>query len=157
MSDANAEKARLVGLLDDARAHTRAVLDGVDGERDVYSDTGWRVKDVIGHILVWEEEAVKAALARQKGESYVIPDFSGFDEYNRRDYEQRRDQPFERLCAALESVRDELKDAINALSVEQMEGQMVFPWWLSGTVSQLIEIMALHEREHADQIARAVT
>jgi hypothetical protein len=151
-----AEKDRLIRLLDATRHHTRIVLQRADPERVVHPDTGWRVKDVVGHILVWEEEALRAVSARQSGETYTIPDFQNFDDYNQADFEQRRKVPFDQLLADLESVREQLKRAILDLPPDRLEGRMDFPWPGSGTFSTMIEIMAFHEDEHCAQIEQAM-
>ena len=43
----------------------------------------WSVKDVLGHITVWEEETIKAGDAGRKG--LDLPSYGDTDEWNERD------------------------------------------------------------------------
>jgi uncharacterized protein (TIGR03083 family) len=157
MPEIDREKARLIGLLDEARAYTLAVLDGLDPARRVHPATGWRVKDVVAHILVWEEEALLALQALSDGRSfYTIPNFVSFDDYNRRDYERRKDVPLDQLLADLHAVREDAKAILQALPPERFTGTMPFPWPWAGSLSEMMAIMAAHERGHSTEIARAV-
>jgi hypothetical protein len=51
----------------------------------------WSVKDVLGHITVWEEETIKAAEAGRKG--LDLPSYGDTDEWNERDVIKRRARP----------------------------------------------------------------
>jgi hypothetical protein len=53
------------------------------------------------------------------------------------------------------TVRDELKNAVNDCPLELFGKTMMHPWQLSGTLSSLIESMAVHEREHTQAIQAA--
>jgi hypothetical protein len=154
--EADVEKVRLIRLLDSARLRTLTILEGIDGDRVVHQDTGWRVKDVVGHIVFWEEEALAALVALKEGTAYTIADFVSFDAYNQQDFRRRRNQPFLQIQDDLHAVRYRLKAALVALPPERFEGYMLFPWPQWGTLSHMIAIMAAHEYEHASEIVSAV-
>ncbi|MBN2306275.1 MAG: DinB family protein [Anaerolineae bacterium] len=160
MTDHGDHENQITGIidrLDHARAETRRVLDGIDPDLIVHPVTGWRVKDVIGHILVWEEEALRSLRAlHQDDQPYAIPDFGSFDTYNQRDYDRRREEPFEQLVAALEQVREDIKVALRAVPARWFEVELRFPWPDMGTLEHMMLIMAYHERGHIIEIARAV-
>ena len=150
--EADVEKARLIRLLDSVRLRTLTILEGIDGDRVVYPDTGWRVKDVVRHIVFWEEEALASLVALQEGTTYIISDFISFDAYNQQDFQRWRDRPFLQIQDDLRTVRDRLKATLIALPPERFKGHIRFPWPQSGTLSDMIAIMAAHEREHASEI-----
>jgi hypothetical protein len=154
--EADAEKARLVRLLDNTRLRTLTILEGIDGDRVVHPDTGWRVKDVVRHIVFWEEEALAALIALREGATYTIPDFVSFDAYNQQDFQRRRDQSFLQIQDDLRTVRNRLKTALIALPPERFDGTMLFPWPQGGTLSAMMAIMAGHECEHVNEIVSAV-
>jgi hypothetical protein len=156
MDQAEAEKSLLVRRLDAARRDTLAILEGADEALIVHADTGWRVKDVVAHILVWEEEALASLLALKEGRRYTIAEFGSFEAYNQRDFERRYDTPFARLKTELHDTRERMKAALLVLPPERFEGLMLFPWPSSGTLGLMMEIMAAHEREHAEAIRQAV-
>jgi hypothetical protein len=155
MADVESEKARLVGELDSARRRTLDILKDADGDHIVHPATGWRVKDVVAHILIWEEEALAALRARQKGETYTIAGFDSFESYNDRAFKRRRDAPFEQIKTELHDVREEMKTILLALPPERFAGSMVYPWPWTGSLSDMMAIMAAHERGHADEIRQA--
>lgn len=154
--EAIVEKRCLIQLLDDARQDTLAILKQVDPEQVVHLRSQWRVKDVVGHIALWEEEALTALLALRDGRIYTIADFVSFDAYNEVDYRRRRDQPFTSILDDLRTVRARLKATLWAVPPERFSGIMRYPWPWEGTLGELIETMAAHEREHAREIAAAV-
>ena len=154
--EADAEKARLIRLLDDARLRTLTILESVNGDHVVHRDTGWRAKDIVGHIVFWEEEALASLVALKEGTTYTIPDFVSFDAYNQQDYQRRRDRPFLQIQDELRTVRNRLKAALVALPPERFEGYMLFPWPQGGTLSDMIATMVAHEYEHVSEIVRAV-
>jgi hypothetical protein len=156
MADVESEKARLIDELDSARRRTLSILKDADGNHVVHAATGWRVKDVVAHILIWEEEALAALRARQKGETYTITGFDGFERYNARAFERWRDTPFEQIKTGLHDVREAMKMVLRALPPERFAGLMVYPWPWAGSLSDMMAIMAAHERSHADEIRQAI-
>jgi hypothetical protein len=156
MAETETEKASLIDELDSARRRTLAILRDADEHHIVHAATGWRVKDVVAHILIWEEEALAALRARQKGETYTIAGFDSFDSYNERAFERHRDTPFEQIKTGLHDVREEMKAILLALPPERFAGSMRYPWPWMGSLSDLMAIMAAHERSHADEIRQAI-
>jgi hypothetical protein len=156
MTDIDAEKARLIDDLDDARRRTLAILQDADADRIVYPDSGWCVKDVAAHILIWEVEALAALRARQKGATYTIADFDSFDQYNECARVRYRDLPLAQIMTELRTVRETIKTVLRALPPGRFAGVMAYPWPWMGSLSDLIAIMAEHERQHADDIRQAL-
>jgi len=150
------EKARLIEVLDATRQEMLAVLQGVSSDLVVHPKTNWRMRDILAHLTAWEQEAVTSLVAYQNGETYVITGFSNDDEYNWQAYLKWFDIPFEQLYAEWTAVRERLKTALSATTPEKFPGDMVHPWWSPGTVIDLILSMESHEREHMEEIRRAV-
>jgi hypothetical protein len=156
MTDIDAEKARLIDDLDDARRRTLAILQDADPDCIVHPDSGWRVKDMAAHILIWEVEALAALRARQKGGSYTIADFDGFDEFNERALARYRGLSLAQIKTELHTVREAIKTILLALPPDRFAGTMAYPWPWMGSLSDLMAIMAEHERQHADDIRQAL-
>ncbi len=150
------EKQRLIALLDEARRLTDVALDAADPDHIVHPDTQWTAKDVAGHILVWEEEALRSLEALAAGEAYyVIADFTTFEDYNARDVAQRRAHTLTHLRAELTRVRERAKAILRDLPAETFTLLIPFPWPGNGWLSDMMSIMAAHERSHARQILDA--
>jgi hypothetical protein len=154
--DIEAEKVRLIFELDNARRRLLDILKDADENRVVYPVSGWRVKDMVAHVLIWEEEALLFLRAMQKGERYTIVDFVSFESYNERAIATRRETPYDELKASLHAVRDEMKTILRALPPERFAGMVMWPWPWMGSLSGMIEVMVEHERSHAEEIRRAL-
>jgi hypothetical protein len=156
MTDIDAEKARLIDDLDDARRRTLAILQDADADCIVYPDSGWCVKDMAAHILLWEVEALAAVRARQQGESYTIADLDGVDQFSERGRVRYCGQSLTQIKTGLHTVRKEMKTILRALPPDCFAGMMAYPWPWTGSLSALMAIMAEHERQHADEIRQAL-
>ena len=72
MADDN--KKRLLDLLANAHSILHTTVEGIDPELRVHAESGWRIRDIIGHIATWDREFVKSLSAFQEGTEYSIPD-----------------------------------------------------------------------------------
>ena len=52
------DKQYLLERLTETHAALKNLLDGADLELEVYADTGWRIRDLLGHIATWDWEMV---------------------------------------------------------------------------------------------------
>ena len=68
------EKQRLVESLTELHNSILAALEGIDMEMFVYKDSGWRVRDIIGHISTWDQEIANSLQAYKAGNEYLTPD-----------------------------------------------------------------------------------
>ncbi len=157
--DMQASRVRTLQLLSVTRRETRAKLSGLDPERVVHNDErAWRVRDVVGHLGVWNWEAVRSLRAyAEGGEYHCIPTEGQYYEYNGPAAEVRRPWPLERVWGEYEEAHAQLKLVIQELPDEKWEGIMLYPWNERGTAARLIEIMMSHERmDHCAPILRAI-
>lgn len=136
--------------LDEAYAEARAALEGADHDAQVYGD-GWTVKDVLGHVVAWEGEGLKALQQHCAGEEYR-PDYAA--DVDQQFYEQRRDFDAARVYAEWEAVREAMKATL--YDVPAFDALLWYPWGDTGTVAQLIRVLLAHQREHLDDILAAL-
>ena len=52
-------KQRLIDLLTATHSATIKLLEGVDLETRIYTESGWRIRDILGHIAGWDRQATK--------------------------------------------------------------------------------------------------
>ncbi|HSR20844.1 MAG TPA: maleylpyruvate isomerase N-terminal domain-containing protein, partial [Anaerolineales bacterium] len=70
-SHVDARRRELLALLENTRHETRSLLSGLDPEQVVHTDArAWRVRDVVGHLAVWNAEAARSLEAHAKGGEY---------------------------------------------------------------------------------------
>lgn len=70
--DIDQHKAQLIKQLDDSRASTVEALNDVDPQQVVYTEAGWRVKDIIAHLTAWEAEVVLSIQAYNRGANMLF-------------------------------------------------------------------------------------
>jgi hypothetical protein len=141
-------------LLDATRRATRRALSGVDAELMVHHDQpAWRVRDVLGHLGVWNGEAARSLEAHARGDQYHCIPSAQYDEYNEAAVAERGAWPIERVWAEYETSGDQLKTVVEAMPAEKWNVEVLYPWNEHGTVRRLIETMMRHEVEHREVIS----
>lgn len=158
----NVEERRrqMLELLEKIRGETRAALSALDPERVVHTDErGWRVRDVLGHLGVWNGEAALSLSAYAAGgEYFCVPSEAVYDEYNGPAADERRGWPVQQVWAEYEEAHHQLHRAIETMPADKWDGSMLYPWNERGTVERLIRIMMNHEsRDHVDIVLRAAS
>ncbi len=146
------EKTRLIQLLDESLGQMRTALEGVDTEKEVLS--GWTAKDVMAHVADWDEVTATALNAYRENGEHLIPDFSGIDEYNAKAVEMHKNHSYQQVRAKWETAHGNLKTAVEDMPLEKFEGEMTYPWGQHGPISKIVEIMAEHEKEHAEDLRK---
>jgi hypothetical protein len=150
------DKEYLLEKLTEALSATRAILKGVDLEMRVYTDTDWRIRDILGHITTWDREVTKSLRAFLAGTEYVIPDLDE-DEFNQQSVLEQRQLSTQQIQMEWEQARDDFKEAIREIPSDQFSGDLLYPWGDErGSIAQLIEYMIEHDDEHRDEIVRAM-
>lgn len=156
--DIEARRRQMLDLLDQTRHATRAALSRLDPERVVHSDErAWRVRDVVGHLGVWNGEAARSLNAHARGGEYsCIPSESEYYAYNGPAADERRAWPMQAVWDEYEHSHDQLKAMIERMPAEKWDREMLYPWRLRGTVEDLIRIMMKHEtHDHCDLVLKA--
>lgn len=158
----NPEETRqeMLSLLEDTRRETRALLSSLDPNRVIHKDErAWRVRDIIGHLGVWNAEAVRSLQAyAQGGEYYCIPSEAKYYDYNGPAADERKTWTMEQLWAEYETAHDQLTQIVANLPDEKWEGEMLYPWNMRGTVEQLIRVMMYHETiDHCALVVQAIS
>jgi hypothetical protein len=81
----NPEETRqqMLSLLEKTRNETRALLSNLDPDRVINTDArAWRVRDILGHLGVWNMEAAHSIQAYAEGGEYccIFSEFE-YDDY----------------------------------------------------------------------------
>ncbi len=153
------DKKHLIDKLVDNHLETQAIMENVDLQSPVYKDSGWRVKDIIGHISAWNQEAAQSLRTHRSGSEYLIPNLDDTEvEYNARAVHQRREMSGQQILTEWQQSSGELKQAIQDMPINMFPGDMLYPWGEErGTIAKLIEFMIEHSVEHRVEIENAVS
>lgn len=153
--DLDRKKERLIHMMDESRQQIMAAAERAGGDLVVYQDTGWRVKDLLAHVLVWAQEAVLSIQAALEGGEYALPQPHSDDEYNARRCREYWDHPVEQTRVELAANRDRLIAVLQATPADRFEETMLLPWGERNTLRHLLDEIAKHEHEHAAEIRQA--
>lgn len=146
-------------LLRRTRRMTRAALEPLDPEAMVHDDEpAWRVRDVLGHLGVWNGEAARSLEAHAAGGQYTCIASAGFyDDYNEQAASERRAWSMADVWAEYEATHDRLEAAVAAMPPDRWDTPIQYPWTELGSVVGLVVLMTEHETsDHCEPIlARA--
>ncbi len=135
----------LAGIPDDVMV-TRPVVDW------------WTLKDVMGHVAMWERVAIQFVEDYQRDgmpASLGLKDDAAVDEYNKRGAALRQDYSLARVRAEFDAAQRDLVAAVEPLSDAQLNAPLPAPWGDGVTLERLIAWNSYeHTPEHIEQIAR---
>jgi hypothetical protein len=152
-SNIEEERKRMVQLLDVTRRETQLALSGIYPERVAYNDNStWHVRDVVGHLAVWNGEAAHSLRAHAEGSEYHCIAEEKYDDYNGLAVDTRRNWNIEQVWAEYEASCDQLKLLVVTMPAEKWNIEMLYPWNERGTIQNLIEVMMKHDVEHREII-----
>jgi len=125
----------------------------------------WSVKDLMGHITLWQHVAIKFIREYQQDGAPKMPgikDDAALDAYNKRGAALRRDWTVERVRAEFDAACHDLVAAVESLSdadlskvVETLHATSLQPPWdADATLERLIAVNSYqHIPEHIEQIS----
>ena len=142
----------LINSIDTVRKEMQVLIENIDPELEICP--GWTIKEVVGHITAWEIVIDKALIAFRAGDPPYFLREQDFDLFNKGEVEKRSAWTLAEVIREWEEVRGELKGTITKLNENDLQMEMVLPWGSERTVQELIEIIAEHEQEHAENVKR---
>ena len=111
------------------------------------------VRDIVGHIGVWNGEAAKSIRAHTEGcEYHCIESEASYDEYNGIAVNERRSWNIDQVWDEYKESYVQLELSVKQMPVKKWDREMLYPWNERGSLRNLIEIMMIHEVEHRDKI-----
>lgn len=135
-----------------AREKTRIILVEIDKNLEIYP--GWKVKEVLSHLIGWDDANILALEAFATGQPAVVSASRGVDFYNAQIIEEREFLSYEQIVREWEGVREQFIAVLNKLTEEDLQSSIVAPWGVSMSVLELLTRMAWHEKEHAEIMER---
>jgi hypothetical protein len=126
---------------------------------------GWSVKDILSHVAHAEQVNVKFArlMLEQDNPKQVravasdYPDYAGefeLDRFNAYMAEKLREQSAEGVLQSLNETRRATHLWLDTLVPEQLERKGWHAAWGELTVRGMIKILFLHDKAHAQELAR---
>ena len=142
-------------LLRRTRRMTRDALEPLDPQAIVHGDgPAWQVRDVLGHLGVWNGEAARSLEAHAAGGEYTCIASAGFyDDYNEQAASERRAWSMADVWAEYEETHDRLETAVATMPPVRWDTPIQYPWTELGSVVGLVVLMTEHETsDHCEPI-----
>jgi hypothetical protein len=150
------DKNDLLERLTETHVAIQETLKGTDLEFRVYTDSDWRIRDILGHITTWDREVTKSLRAFIAGTEYAILDLDE-DIFNQQAVLAQRELPAQQIYLEWEQAREDFKAAIQEIPREKFAGELLYPWGDErGDIPQLVEFLIAHDNEHREEIERAI-
>jgi hypothetical protein len=142
-----------------SRKHLNDILDQVGDRWDaqVYADgAAWTVRQLLTHLAISDRGQTNVVAGIAEGREVVPADFD-LERYNQRSVEKRADMTVEQARGELAASREQLHAWLDTIddAVLDMQGRHASLQILA-VERVLLEMMAGHERKHADDIARVL-
>ena len=148
------ERLDLLNWMEQVRIELRHLAG--EAPPDLEITPGWTVKEVLCHISGWDQVTEQALWAYLDGGLYLLETMD-IDACNQEMVVRRRDLSLDEIIEDWEKSRRLLISAIESLSKLDFEQEIIFPWGEEGTILEMLEIIAGHEQEHSEEIARQVS
>jgi len=151
-------KKLLLTQLVETHSAIQEILEGIDLEVVVYDDTGWQIRDIIGHIATWDRVLIHAIQTFLDGSEYVIPGMVGDEtDYNAEKVEEQRKLSTTEILQEWNRAREDFIDAVRQVPTDRFFDELAFPWGDEhGSFTLMIEYMIEHNGEHQDEILEAL-
>jgi hypothetical protein len=151
-------KEKLKRKLSEARAYLNNVLDQVGDrwEMQVHSqEGGWTVRQLVNHIATADRGHNNMVMGIAEGVEVVPADFE-LERYNRRTTEKTVEKPAELSRNELAQQREQLLQWLDTLDEDKLDREGRHGTLRIMSVEDIMRTMAIHERDHANEIARAL-
>ena len=152
-------KARLLAELNNEKAYWQALLDDI-GEANMTQPEvagGWSIKDIVAHLTGWRRRTVRRFQATLNHERDFTPpwpsELQKDDEINAWIYESNRDRPLADVLSDSREVFQQLVDAIDAFSDDELHDLQHIEWLEGEPLSGKIVFSHFHEEHEPDMRA----
>lgn len=141
-----------------ARQHLNTVFDRVGDRWDtqVYSDGAqWTVAQLAAHLMITDKGHNNMVMAIAKGENTIPEDFD-LERFNRRSVEKQAGITPAQIRENLQATREALNTWLDTLDEALLENKGRHGSMHILSISQILDVMANHERDHANDILKAL-
>ena len=136
-------------LLEDALRRLtpeQMLLPGVTG--------AWSVKDTLAHITAWQQQMLRWARMRQRGERPDTPTEWDIDKINADFYARIKDLPLEEVLKDFHASHQAILVLLETLSEEQLQTEYTDSWPMAPFWRGIAADTFLHYKEHREDIEK---
>ena len=151
-------KETILIRLSDSHTELEQALEGLDLDLVIHPDTGWCIRDILGHIATWDRVLIHTIQTFLEGSEYVIPGMVGDEtDYNARRVVEQRKLSSSKILTEWNQAREDFITIVQQIPTDKFFDELAFPWGDErGSLSVMIEYMIEHNGEHQAEISQAV-
>lgn len=133
-------KAELLAAIDQERSALDGLLATLTPEQMTSASVvgDWTVKDVLAHLVEWEQMVLGWYQAGLRGETPALPapgyNWGQTPQLNQVIYEKHRDRPLDEILAHYQSSHAEIMALIQQLSNDDLFGARKYAWTRNNTL-----------------------
>ena len=118
------DKNHLINGLAETHSSIRAILEKTDLDICIYTDTDWRIKDIIGHIATWDRQVTQSLIAFKAGKEYSIPELDE-DAFNQQEVLEGRKMTAQQVLKEWDQSRKDFIEAVQEISLDRFPGDLL--------------------------------
>ncbi len=152
-------KAEVLENIKTERAHFESLLAPLSEEQmcQAVLEGHWSIKDILAHIVVWEQRCLGWIESSLHGGTPAIPEpgatWADLDRLNERDFLSNQNRPLQDVLADFHRSYQQFLEQIEALSEEDITVPQRFSWMHGESLIPAIAANSYdHYNEHGEQI-----
>jgi uncharacterized protein (TIGR03083 family) len=148
-------KRELLDAIHKERAAFEATLAGLAPEQLTAPGVmdGWSVKDILGHVAIWEARLVAILYSIERGVAPKMLRSSEVDKVNAESFTEQRERPLDRVLADFHAVHVQLLKRLDTLKEGDLSDSKRFPWMVDEPLEKLVASDTFeHYAEHRPAI-----
>jgi len=151
-------KENIIRRLSETHTALEEVIEGLDLDQVIHTDTDWRIRDILGHIATWDRVLIHSIQTFLEGSEYVIPGMVGDEtDYNTQKVAEQKKLSSSEILKEWNQAREDFITIVQQIPTDKFFDELSFPWGDErGSVSVMIEYMIEHNGEHQAEILQAV-
>ena len=133
-------------------------IKGLDLELVIHPETGWMIRDILGHIAIWDRILIRAINTFLSGSEYIIPGMVGDEtDFNEAQVKAQKKFSSDHIYQEWIQARKDFIEAVDNIPAGRFTDELAFPWGdESGSLKLMIEYMIEHNGEHQQEIQDAL-
>jgi len=151
-------KENIIRRLSETHTALEEVIEGLDLDQVIHTDTDWRIRDILGHIATWDRVLIHSIQTFLEGSEYVIPGMVGDEtDYNTQKVAEQKKLSSSEILKEWNQAREDFITIVQQIPTDKIFDELSFPWGDErGSVSVMIKYMIEHNGEHQTEILQAV-
>ncbi|HDD62482.1 MAG TPA: DinB family protein [Chloroflexi bacterium] len=152
------QKKNIIKRLVETHQALEKTIEGLNLELVIHADTGWMIRDILGHVATWDRVLIHTIQTFLEGSEYIIPGMAGDEtDYNQEKFLEQRKLPTSQILQEWNQARKDFIEAVQQIPTDKFNDELAYPWGDErGSLAVMIEYMVDHDGEHQEEILAAI-